>query len=382
MLPQLRHCAAVLLGLAPIALGALPPVEATAQGRPAAVLVETVEMRQIADTTPVIGRLVGSVEAQVAARAAGVVDEVLFQVGDEVAAGQTLVRLDADLYEIARSSAQAALDAAEAGVETEQARLQLAEQGLQRQVGLQGSTAFSRSQFEDLEQRAAEARGELAKAVAEAETARAALARAEYDITHSEIKAPFAGVVVDRDAQPGAYVNLGDHIGSLLDLDRLEIEADAPASLAEALTPGTSIVVEFDGDISVEASVRAALPVEDVSTRTRAIRLMGDMSAVDRTLVAAGKPVTLQVPVTAPREAVMVPKDALVQSRGGWIVYTVEDGKAQPRSVALGQSALDWIEAISGVSPGDVVVVLGNERLRPGQAVNAKPAKTSAATEG
>ncbi|MEL6283227.1 MAG: biotin/lipoyl-binding protein, partial [Pseudomonadota bacterium] len=108
MLPQLRHCAAVLLGLAPIALGALPPVEATAQGRPAAVLVETVEMRQIADTTPVIGRLVGSVEAQVAARAAGVVDEVLFQVGDEVAAGQTLVRLDADLYEIARSSAQAA----------------------------------------------------------------------------------------------------------------------------------------------------------------------------------------------------------------------------------------------------------------------------------
>lgn len=351
----------------------LVPREAVAQGSAAAVLVDTVEMREIADTAPVIGRLVGSVESEVATRAAGVVEAVLFEVGDRVAAGQPLVRLDAALFEIERRSAEAALAAALAGVETAEARLRLAEQGLKRQAGLQGSTAFSRSSFEDLEQRAAEARGDLARAAADADSARATLARAEYDITHAEIRAPFSGVVIGRMAQPGAYLSLGDPIGTLLDLDRLEIEADAPTELVGALTPGTEIGVELDGGATATAVVRAALPVEDVSTRTRAVRLSMRLDGLDPALVAAGKPVTLRVPVSAPREAVMVPKDALVQGQGGWIVFVVEEDQAQPRTVALGQSALDRIEALSGLSPGEIVVVRGNERLRPGQPVAATP---------
>ena len=91
-------------------------------------------------------------------------------------------------------------------------------------------------------------------------------------------------------------------------------------------------------------------------------------------MLAVGNSVTLNVPVSAPRDIVTVPKDALVQGRGGgWMVFVVADDTAQPRPVTLGQTAGRRMEVVEGLSPGEVVVVRGNERLRPGQAVNATP---------
>ena len=95
-------------------------------------------------------------------------------------------------------------------------------------------------------------------------------------------------------------------------------------------------------------------------------------------MVAIGSSVTLQLPVSAPRKVISVPKDALLQGRGGWIVYVVKDDKAQPRPVKLGQAVQGRIEILSGIQIGDVVVVRGNERLRPGQPVRAKHVKANA----
>jgi multidrug efflux pump subunit AcrA (membrane-fusion protein) len=78
------------------------------------------------------------------------------------------------------------------------------------------------------------------------------------------------------------------------------------------------------------------------------------------------------MPVSAPRNVVSAPKDALLQQRGGWMVYVVKDDKAEARRVELGQAVGDRIEIVSGLEAGEVVVVRGNERLRPGQAVRPK----------
>ncbi|MEM6422785.1 MAG: hypothetical protein AAF698_09360, partial [Pseudomonadota bacterium] len=84
---------------------------------------------------------------------------------------------------------------------------------------------------------------------------------------------------------------------------------------------------------------------------------------------ATGRSVTLRVPASAPRGAVTIPKDALVQSRGAWTVFVVEDGVAASREVRLGQPAGNWIEIRSGLDIGEYVVTRGNERLRPGQPI-------------
>jgi len=373
---------AIVAGAGLAAFLPLIPAEPAAQAQetPATVLVAPAEMIELGETIPVLARMVATVESAVAARTEGVVQDVLFRVGDRVKAGDVLVRLDADLIDIQRRTAAAALASAQAGVEVAEASARRAEQAFERQSGLQGSTAFSKGQYEDLEQSAAQARAELVRAQAEVGRAEAALARADYDLTHSTIRAPFDGIVISREAQPGSYMATGESVAMLIDIDALEIEADMPVTLVPALDEGMEITARVDGARDVTATLRSILPVETVSTRTRPVRFSVDLAALDGVALADGKSLTLAVPAVAARETLMIPKDALVQGSGGWRVFIVEDGEAKPRDVTIGQPNGLNVEVLSGVAEGDLVVVRGNERLRPGQKVTPRPADPAAET--
>lgn len=355
---------------------------ATAQGRPASVIAERADLRDITDTTPVLGEVIATTQSRVATRTAGVVDRVLFAVGDRVEAGQPLVHLDRDLIEIRRRTAAAALNAFEAGVKVAEARVRLAVQAFERTSRLQGSTAFSKGQFEDLQESAEQARSELLRARAQVAEAEAELARADYDLRHATIAAPFAGVVVARDAQPGSYMALGEPVATLLDIATLEIEVNLPAQFVDSVVVGSQIMAELEGYPPFATTVRSLLPVESATTRTRPLRLSADFSVLGTARLAAGRSVTLHVPVSAPRRALTVPKDALVQGRDGWMVFTVEDGSATPRPLQLGGAIGGRMEVLGGLLPGDVVVVRGNERLRPGQPVTARIAGEAAPAIG
>ena len=359
----------MLLGLG--LLAGFAPAPVAAQGRAASVLVEEVELRRIADTAPVIGQFVASTQADVASRRAGVTENVLFEIGDRVGVGEPMVRLETVLTEIEKRTAVADIEVARAGIQAAEARVAQAEQALARQERLKGSTAFSKGIFEDLIQSVQEARGQLSQAAAQVTAAEARLARIDYDLTHAVIRAPFTGIVVERMAQPGQFVSLGEPVAKLLDVEGLEIEADVPVTLVQGLVPGSEVSIRMADGTEAVAQVRVLLPVETVSTRTRAVRFSVDLSALDPMLLAVGNSLTLRVPVSAEREILTVPKDALVQGRGGWMVFVVAEDKAQPRPVTLGQAAGDRMEVLSGVAAGDLVVVRGNERLRPGQPVSA-----------
>ncbi len=370
--PAVRiHVTKTVLGLLlmlPMIAGHYAP--AAAQRGPASVIVERVVVAGIEETTPVIAQLVGSVEANVAARRDGIVREVHFDVGDRISQGQELVRLDDELLRIQYENATAALQAALAGEEVATARMKLSRQAFERQSGLQGSAAFSKAQFEDLQQRAVEAQGELSRASAQVAVARAVKARVEYDIDHSVVRAPFDGIAMTRTAQPGQYVSLGGTIGDLLDMTGLEIEADVPVELLGGLSVGRIIEAKFADSVQVQASVRTILPEETVSTRTRPVRLDFELGGIPPYLLAKGTSVTLNLPVSAARDALLVPKDALVQGKGGgWTVFAVRDGQAILRPVTLGQANNDKLEVLSGLEEGDYVVVRGNERLRENQKI-------------
>lgn len=362
--------ASKLIGAA--AVLALSVSTAAAQGRAASVLVEEVDIRAISDTSPIIGRLVPSTQANVAARRSGVTAEVLFEVGDRVEAGDPMVRLETRLAEIELRNVMANMEVAEAGIATAEAVLTLASQALSRQERLKGSTAFQQAVYEDRVAEVARAQSLLRQATAASAAAEARMTRVEYDLENAIISAPFAGVVVERMAQTGQYLNLGEPVATLLDVEGLEIEADVPTELISGVTPGTVVSVDFAEVTHSTATVRVALPVETVSTRTRPVRFEINLQELPPYLIAVGKSLTLRVPVSVPRDVLTVPKDALVQGGGGgWMVYAVVDGTAEARPVTLGQSAGGRLEVLSGLSEGDLVVVRGNERLRPGQPVNA-----------
>ena len=353
-----------------------PTPDAIAQ-RASAVTVEPVIEREISERRRVIGQLIAPVQADIAARTAGVMATVKYRVGDWVDKDQALVELDTTLIRIERDAALAAIQVAEAGIAVSETRLKQAELAFDRQEKLRNSGAFSRSRFEDLQQEVQTARAELARANAQANSAKVDLARADYQLEHAIIKAPVAGRVIKRSAQPGSYIKIGDPVATILDTSELEISAEVPANLVAGLKLGTKVPVTADDGSELSATVRAVIPVQDVSTQTRPVRFTADFAGLDPSLIATGKSLMVDVPASAARRILAVSKDALVQGTDGWVVFVVKDGKAERRSIEIGQAAGRFVEVLSGLSAQEEVVVRGNERLRPGQPVEAKSAPTA-----
>lgn len=345
-----------------------------AQDRPAPVGVDAVRTEPLEQTKPVLGRLVPRQQGPVATQVEGAVAALPVRVGDRVQTGDVLAELDAQRLTVARDVAQATLDAAGAERRTAQARLQLAQQELARLERLRSSAAFSAAQFEDKGQEIEVARAELLAAEVMIGQTEVQLTRAERDLADAVVRAPYPGVVLTRETSPGAYVRPGDPIVTMLDDSLLEIEADVPANLIAGLTPERTITATINNDQPFEAAVRAVLPDENPLTRTRAVRLVSAVLNDNQSGLAAGQSVAIDVPLGARRDVLTVDKDAVLQRQGGNIVYLVgEENSAQIRPVTLGVAVGGRFEVLGGLAPGDLVVVRGNERLRPGQNLQFEP---------
>lgn len=339
---------------------------AKAQGRAAAVGVQTVEPRVLSETVPVFAEIVTARNGAVASRVAGSVETINVLAGSLVQEGDVLVELNRDLLSIRVRQARAQIVEAEASVTTADVRLLSAQNSFERINALRNSASFSQGRFDDVQSEVEVARAQLAEAQARLESSKARLAEAEYQLDRSQIRAPFSGIVLDVQTIPGAFIQAGTPVVRILDTGSFEIEASIPARFVADLRPGQQVKGTLETGDVLDLELRAILPVEDPSTRTRAVRFSASGLADMRNL-AVGQSLTVAVPVGEAREVLSVPKDALVQARGGWTVFVAADGKAQPRAVEIGVPAGDRYEVISGLAPGDQVVVRGNERLRPGQ---------------
>ena len=346
--------------------------QALAQGRPASVGVETVQMQSIAETVPLFAEVVTAREGTIASRIAGTVQEVRVLEGAEVAQGDVLVMLDTELLEILLRQAEARISEARAGIETATARVDRATKTLNRVEGLRNTTSFSVSRFDEAQTGYFEALGLMAEAEARVKSAEAALAEAEYQLERASIKAPYAGIVLDVNTNPGEFIGSGAPVVSLLDTQSIEVEASVPSRYIGVLEPGLEVTATTEVGDPVEMAVRVLLPVEDQSTRTRPVRFTSPQ-LLEFERLAIGQSITVQIPISAPRDVLSVPKDALVQARGGWTVFVAEDGKAQPRQVTIGVALGDRFEVLAGLTEGDIVVTRGNERLRPGQDIAPMP---------
>lgn len=346
-----------------------------AQGGPALVVTEQVEIRTLAETRPIFGEIVAQRDSAVAARVAGVVDEVSVLVGDEVEPGDVLVVLDRQLLGIELAQAQASVAESEAGIEVAQARVTRTQDVFTRIDALSGTAAFSQGRLEDTRGAFSEASGQLAEAQARLLNAQASLERARYNFERARITAPFRAIVLSVEADPGQFISSGEAVARLLDMTTLEIEANVPSQYIVGLSPQLVLNGETEDGSALDLTVRAILPTEFASTRTRPVRFTADLqSLIGR--IAVGQSITVSVPTDAPRDALSVPKDALTQSPNGWSVFVDEEGVATPRTVQIGVAMGDRFEVLSGLNEGDFVVVRGNERLFPGQPIQATNAPT------
>jgi RND family efflux transporter MFP subunit len=346
----------------------LAPNAVLGQGRVMPVGIDKVVLEPRAQTMPIIGRFVAPESGIVASRIAERVTEVSVRVGDRVERGAVLAKLSSDRMRNERALRLADLRKAEAQITREKAGLAKMEQTYKRITTLRGSTAFRKDREDDTERDMEVARGSLGQAEADVLRARANLNLADIALKDTTITAPYPAVVIVRHTVAGNYARVGDPIVTLLNDKDLEIEADVPAARISGLLPATKVQVTLQDGTRFDAVVRAVVQEENTRTRTRSVRLAPDLSAYSGSL-AGNQSVTVEIPIGAATDVVTVHKDAIVILKGRSMVYVVQDDKAMIRPVTTGAAVGGRFEVKGGLEPGDVVVVRGNERLRPGQTV-------------
>ena len=338
---------------------------------PALVKVDAVRREPLSQTSPVIGRLVARQAGVVAARVGGPVAGVEVEVGDRLQTGQVLATLVDDSLRATAQQRAAEVAESEARVQAKLGELALKRLELRRLEGLRKSAAFSQARYDDVRQEIVIIEGEVSEAQARLDRAKATLGYAHIDLVNAEVRAPYPGVVSLKHTVAGAYLDDGDPVVTLINDDALEIEADVPSTLVAALAPGTVVEARLDDDSRHDAVVRAIVPEENPLTRTWPVRFTLRLEETGRTL-ASNQSAVVYLPIGAPREVVSVHKDAVVKRRGEAIVYVLDGDAAQVRTIQLGEAVGGRFVVRSGLAPGDLVVVRGNERLLPGQRVQVE----------
>jgi hypothetical protein len=134
------------------------------------------------------------------------------------------------------------------------------------------------------------------------------------------------------------------------------------------LAPGAALDVQLDDQTDHTAVVRAIVPQENPTTRTRTVRLTPVFGQTTKAL-ATNQSVKVLIPSGAAEKVLTVHKDAVLLRNGSTAVYVLKDGKVEERIVVLGPAVRDRLVVKSGLAAEEQVIVRGNEQLRPGQTV-------------
>jgi len=359
---------ALALSLALAAPGAFAQQAAPAAA-PAAIPVGTVavEMRPVTGSLTVTGRIAAIDRVELRARVDGFLEEVAFEEGQTVAEGAPLYRIERGNFEAAARSAEGALVQSKAARDLADIQLARAQELLDRDAG----TAVARDQAKAAADRSA-------GAVIEAE---AALARARIELDYTEIKAPVAGRIGRTALTRGAVVGPSSGVlATIVSQDPMRVVF--PVSAREFLRPDASgarpdpasirVRLKFLNGAFYEHEGRIEFIDVSVDQATDTVMARATIANPDRALID-GQLVTVVLEAGDPVEKPVTPQQALLADQSGLYVFTVEDGKAAVRRVRAGGTLGADMVIEEGLAAGDLVVVEGIERLRPGVAVVAQP---------
>lgn len=324
-------------------------------------------------------------EATVSAETTGKVIEVLVEEGMLVEEGQIVARLDDTIQaaqtELARAQAQSARAALlETEAQLRAARLErdrlrdLAERKLTSIASLDAAEA----EYDALAARLATGRENVKVAVRNVELS-------EDSLAHTIIRAPFAGVVVSKDAQPGEMISpisagggfTRTGICTIVDMDSLEIEVDVNEAFIQRVRAGQRVSAALDAypDQRIPAEVTAIVPAADREKATvrvrigfleRDVRILPDMGVKVRFLEA-------EAAADRPRQqGVLVPAGAVRSSNGVSHLFVVVEGVAQRREVEIAERNGNQARIAAGLSAGERVILNPPAELADGMAVQAR----------
>jgi RND family efflux transporter MFP subunit len=326
-------------------------------------------------------------QATVSAKITGKVRDVRIEEGQRVEAGEILATLDDAEARVDYDLRRAQVAAARAQLDETKASSANAAREYRRQQELAAQKLTSASALDAARTQDEVLRARVASQASAVRVAEESLQAAQVQLDNTVVRAPFAGVVTVKAAQPGEMISpisagggsIRTGIGTIVDMDSLEIQVDVSEAYINRVQPGQEVeaILNAYPDWRIPASVIAIVPTADRSKATVKVRIaLGEKDA--RIVPEMGVRVAFLEPGPAggtrpvARAGVLVPAAAVRQENGKDSVFVAHDGLAERRAVSLGGTVGDSRQVQAGVSPGDSVIVSPPEGLSDGDAIEIR----------
>jgi RND family efflux transporter MFP subunit len=307
--------------------------------------------------------------ATVSSKVTGKVVEVLIEEGMKVQQGQLLARLDDTNVKTSLGLAEAQLVSARQALAETRVRIREADQELQRQKGLLQSKIAAQADYDHAEAASLALGAKLQQQQAEISVAERQLAYWQQQLDDTLIRAPFAGIVTSKNAQPGEMISpvsagggfTRTGICTIVDMQSLEIEIDVNESYINRVDAGQPVEATLDAypDWKIPCKVIAIIPTADRQKSTVKVRVGFD-KLDPKILPEMSVKVAFREgasPAAIVQHSFVIPKAAVHQQVGRDVVMVVQNGRAERRAVSVASSTGDDSVISAGLAAGEKVVV-------------------------
>ena len=326
--------------------------------------------------------------ATVSSKVTGKVIEVNVEEGMAVREGQILARLDDATPRAMLQLTQAQAESARRAVTESEVRLAEAKLTLKRRLQLVKDSLSTQAEVDQAQAEVDSVEARIKAAQQQVEVAEKQIALQQTDLDNTIIRAPFSGVALSKDAQPGEMVSpvsagggfTRTGISTIVDMNSLEIEVEVNEAYINRVTPKQRVVAVLDAypDWQIPAHVITMVPTADRQKATVLVRvgfdgldprILPDMGVKVRFLREEG-PETAANPG---RPLILVPKTAIRTAGADSVVFVVRGAVVEQRAIKPGGTDGDRVEVISGLQSGERVVAPVPDILKDGTAVSVKP---------
>ena len=379
MTNAVRHGFSIVSSLAVLAARAAAQTPAPAPA-PGSVEVVRVVSKAVERQVKLPGEFQPYLAVPIYAKLPGFVKRVAVDRGSTVKQGQVLVTLEAPEMQAQIVEAQAKAQALGLQRAEADAKLAAAQSTYDRLKAASATPGVVAENDVVVAQKNAEAAQALVRSYDDSIKAAQAQVQSVRDLEqYLTLKAPFDGIITERNIHPGALVGPGTGATPLLRLhqvSRLRLVVAVPEALVGAMVKGARVpftVPAYPGETFYGL---ANLMAHDLDEKTRTMAVELDVKNADLRLSAGMYP-EVQWPVRRPQPSLLLPPTTIVTTTERTFVVRVNNGVAQWVNVSRGARVGELIEVFGALKEGDTIVRRGTDEIREGAKVNVQPAKAS-----
>jgi RND family efflux transporter MFP subunit len=336
------------------------------------------------------GYIVARRRATVSSKVTGKVTKVMLEEGQRVEAGEIIATLDDANWKAALAQSIAQVQQAEANVASAQVAFDDAKPIFERSKQQKDAAVISAESFDESHAQFDVARNNLIVAQRGLDAARAGVEVARHNLDDTVIRAPFAGIVTEKAAQPGEMVSpvsagggfTRTGIGTIVDMDSLEVEVDVSENFINRVRPQQPVIIKLNAypDWEIPGSVIAMIPTADrakatvkvrIAIKLKDPRIIPEMGARVAFLSENEPSVAGTEKIVAPR-SVVIPAEAVSTSGNVSIVFIVHGSTVERRAVRLGGKSSAGQVVLAGLDAGNTVALGDLSKLSDGARVRVE----------